>query len=69
MAFVPLFFPLLLYTLVYAAQNDLIQPVEWVYAFLCMLVGLALAQQVVVRMSGMKYTDFLKSVKGTLFNK
>jgi hypothetical protein len=31
-----------------------------------MLLGLVVAQQIVIRMSGVKYTDFLKSVQAAL---
>jgi hypothetical protein len=41
------------------------QPLYWLYAILYMQVGLMLAQQIVVRMMGMKYTDFLKNVRST----
>lgn len=61
--------PISIYTIVYATHNNLMRTVDWLYSFLYMLVGLLLAQQLVVRMSGMKYSDFLRNVKGTLFSK
>jgi hypothetical protein len=59
--------PMGIYTIVYAVLHSLMQPMLWLYSFIYMLAGLLLAQQVVVRMSGMKYTDFLKNVRATLF--
>ena len=61
--------PISIYTIYYAVQNNLLQPIEWLYSFLYMLLGLLLAQQIVVRMSGMKYSDFLKNVKSALFTR
>ena len=37
----------------------LMKPMWWLYSFLYMLFGLLMAQQIVVRTSGMKYSDFL----------
>jgi hypothetical protein len=61
--------PISLYTIIYVVQNNLMQPVSWLYSFAFMLIGLMLAQQIVVRSSGMKYTEFLKRVRGTIFSK
>ncbi|MEV7803161.1 HXXEE domain-containing protein [Microbispora sp. NPDC088329] len=44
-----LLLPLSLSAIIHTAQHDLLQPAEWLYAFLYMLAGLALAQQIVVR--------------------
>jgi len=59
--------PISVYTISYAVQHNLMQPVSWLYSFLSMLISLMLAQQIVVRTSGMKYTDFLKNVRATIF--
>ena len=61
--------PISVYTIIYAIQNDLMQPLWWLYSFLYMLFGLLIAQQIVVRTSGMKYSDFLKNVRTALFAK
>ena len=55
--------PISTYSVVYVVQNSLAQPLNWLYAILYMLVGLMLAQQIVVRMMGMKYSEFLKNVR------
>jgi len=59
--------PISIYTIVYAAQHNLMPPVSWLFSFIYMAIGLLSAQQIVVRTSGMKYTEFLKNVRGTLF--
>ena len=61
--------PVSIYAIVYAVQNDLMQSLDWLYSFLILLGGLGMAQQIVVRGSGMKYSDFLKNVKTALFTK
>ena len=45
------------------------RPWEWAYSVLYMVVGFAIAQGTVVRMSGLKYTEFLKRVRSVLFAK
>lgn len=61
--------PVSIYAIVYAVQNDLMQPLHWFYSFLILLSGLGLGQQIVVRGSGMKYSEFLGNVRRTLFKK
>jgi hypothetical protein len=61
-----LLLPISIYTFTYAIRNDLMQPLSWLLAFLYMLLGLVVAQQMVIGMRGMKYTDFLKSVQAAL---
>ncbi|MDD4169492.1 MAG: HXXEE domain-containing protein [Desulfotomaculaceae bacterium] len=61
--------PISVYTIAYAAQNNLMHPVSWLYSFIYMVIGLMSAQQIVVRTSGVKYTDFLKNVRATIFPK
>lgn len=61
--------PISAYTIIYAVQNNQMQPIEWLYSLAFMAISLLIAQQIVVRMSGMKYTDFLKNVKATILNK
>jgi hypothetical protein len=41
--------------------------VSWLFAFLYLLFGLVVAQQIVIRASGMKYMDFLKNVRSAAF--
>ena len=61
--------PISIYTIVHVAQNNLMQPVYWLFSLIYMVVGVMIAQQIVVRMNGMKYTDFLKKVRATIFAK
>jgi len=61
--------PISVYSIVYVIQNNLMEPLWWLYSFLYMLFGLLMAQQIVVRTSGMKYADFLKNVRFALFEK
>ena len=61
--------PISIYTIVYAVENNLVPPSNWIYAILYMLGSLMLAQQIVVRTSSMKYSEFLKNVKKALFTK
>ncbi|WP_426528843.1 HXXEE domain-containing protein [Bradyrhizobium sp. McL0615] len=60
-------FPISLYAFVYVIRENLLSPVSWLFAFLYMLFGLAIAQQIVIRGSGMKYMDFLRTVRTALF--
>jgi Protein of unknown function with HXXEE motif len=62
-----LLLPISLFGITYVVRNDLMQPWEWAYSLLYMIVGLAIAQGTVVRMSGLKYGEFLKRVRSTLF--
>jgi hypothetical protein len=64
-----LLLPISLYTFAYVIQHGLMQPVYWLFAFLYMLFGLVVAQQIVIRASGMKYSDFLKNVRAALAEK
>ncbi|HEY1473356.1 MAG TPA: HXXEE domain-containing protein [Pseudolabrys sp.] len=62
-----LLLPISIYTFDYVIRHNLMQPVSWLFAFLYMLFGLAVAQQIVIRASGVRYSDFLKNVKTALF--
>lgn len=64
-----LLLPISLYSFAYVIRHDLMQPVSWFFAFLYMLFGLVVAQQIVIRASGMKYSDFLKNVRAALAGK
>lgn len=66
---VVLLLPISIYAIIYAVQNNLMQPVSWVYSILFILIGVMIAQQIVVRTSGMRYSEFLKNVRGTIFTK
>ena len=58
--------PISIYTFAYVIRHNLMQPVSWLFAFLYMLFGLVLAQQIVIRASGVKYSDFLRNVRAAL---
>ena len=66
---VVLLLPTALYGIVYVAQYDLLYPIEWVLCVVYLLVALLVAQQVVVRASGMKYSEFLKNARGALLGR
>jgi hypothetical protein len=61
--------PLSIYGITYAVHNNLLQPVQWLLCLFYMLVALLIAQQIVVRASGMKYSEFLKNARGALLGK
>jgi hypothetical protein len=63
---VVLLLPISLYIFAYAVRQHLVQPVSWLLAFLYMLFGLVVAQEIVIRGSGMKYTDLLKNVRAAI---
>lgn len=64
-----LLLPIAIFGITYSVRHDLIRPWEWAYSVLYMAFGLGIAQGTVVRMSGLKYTDFLKRVRSSLFAK
>jgi hypothetical protein len=53
---------IVLYSFTYVIQHHLMHPTSWLFAFLYMLFGLTVVQRIVIRRSGMRYTDFLKNV-------
>ena len=60
-----LLLPISLYTFAYVIRHDLMQPL-WLFAFLYMLFGLVVAQQIVIRASVVKYSDFLENVRAAI---
>ena len=62
-----LLLPISLYNFAYVIQQNLMQPISWLLAFLYMLFGLVIAQLIVIRTSGMKYIEFLKNVRAAAF--
>ena len=66
---VVLLLPISVYSIAYAIRQGLMSPAFWLFAFLYMLFGLMVAQQIVIRTSGMKYTDFLKNLRSTVFGR
>lgn len=59
--------PLSLFTLHYIVVHHIASRLDWILAFLYMIVGLLIAQRIVINASGMKYLDFLKNVREKLF--
>lgn len=65
-----LLLPISIYTMTYVVQNNLMQPWwYWLLSLLYMFIGVMIAQQIVVRMNGMKYSDFLKNVRANILGK
>jgi Protein of unknown function with HXXEE motif len=62
-----LLLPVSIYSIRYAIKNKLMRPIDWLFVFLYMLFSLAVAQQIVVRSSGMSYLEFLKNVRESIF--
>ena len=60
--------PISIYGMAYVARNRLMSPRSWLFSFLYMLGGLMLAQQIVVRASGMEYSEFLRNVREAIFS-
>lgn len=61
-----LLFPVSVYSIHYAVRNKLMRPVDWLFVSLYMLACLGVAQQIVVRASGMSYFEFLNNVRKSL---
>jgi hypothetical protein len=61
-----LLLPISLYTLIFVIPPDLRQPLPLFLSFLCMVVVLVGAQQIVIRTSGVRYSDFLKNVRAAM---
>jgi hypothetical protein len=61
--------PISLYPFTYVIRHDLMHPIWWLFSFLYMLFGLVVAQQIVIRTSGVKYADFLKNVRAAVLHK
>lgn len=64
-----LMLPISLYTIGYVVRHDLMHPAYWLLSFAYLAAGLMVAQRIVVRASGMKYSAFLKNVRAAVFNK
>ena len=60
---VVLMLPVSIYGIRYIVQKRLMPPIHWLYSFAYMMFGLAMAQQVVVRSSGMHYFEFLANAR------
>ena len=58
--------PISIYTSWYLVTNDLMRPASWACAIVYLLACVAVAQQVVVRTSGMKDSEFLGNVHKAL---
>jgi hypothetical protein len=54
------------YGIHYAVKNHLLRRNDWFFVFLYMLLCVGLAQQVVVRSTGMSYLEFLRNVRKSL---
>ncbi|MFW9834384.1 MAG: HXXEE domain-containing protein [Candidatus Thorarchaeota archaeon] len=61
--------PVSVLSIIYVLQHNLMQPLDWVFSLLYMAVGLISAQYYVVTSSGMKYRDFMKTVRKNMGRK
>jgi hypothetical protein len=61
--------PVTVYGFYFLVNNNLMSLQYWLFAFLYLVVPLVAIQRFVVRMSGMKYIDFLKNARSALFGK
>ncbi|MBN9007124.1 MAG: HXXEE domain-containing protein [Rhizobiales bacterium] len=61
--------PLSVYGIYYALRHRLMNGRTWTLSFLYMLGSLVLAQQAVVRASGMPYSEFLRNIKSNIVGK
>jgi hypothetical protein len=59
--------PISICGIVFAVQHELMRPWEWLWSLFYMVIGFAIAQATVVRMSGLKYVEFLKRVRSVPF--
>jgi hypothetical protein len=64
-----LLLPTLIYAFAYVIRHDLMQSISWLFAFLYKLFGLVAAEQIVIRTSGVKYSEFLKNVRMAPFER
>ncbi len=64
-----LLLPIAIFGITYAVRHDLIRPWQWAYSVVYMVIGFAIAQGSVVRMSGLKYSEFLRKVRSVIFGK
>jgi hypothetical protein len=61
-----LLLPVSLYTTYYLVINNLMNPISYLFALIYLLIAVAIAQQIVVRTSGMKYSEFISNAKKAL---
>ena len=45
------------------------RPLSWLFCLIYMLAALMIAQQIAVRASGMKYSEFLRNARAALLGK
>jgi hypothetical protein len=64
-----LLFPVGAYSIYYAVKNGLMRRIDWLFVFLYMLLCVGIAQQIVVRSSGMSYVEFLTNVRKSLLGR
>ncbi|WP_160172184.1 HXXEE domain-containing protein [Cupriavidus metallidurans] len=61
-----LLLPVGVYSIRFAIKNKLMRAVDWLFVFLYMLFCVGMAQQIVVRSTGMSYLDFLRNVRKSI---
>jgi hypothetical protein len=64
-----LLLPTSVYGLTYASTNNILEPPGWWFCVIYLLAALLISQQVVVRASGMKYSEFLRNARAAMLGK
>lgn len=64
-----LMLPISTYSLIYVAQNNLMQPLAWLFSFLFIAVVFVTAQATIITLNGMNYFDFIKTARSAILAK
>jgi len=58
-----LLLPTSVYGIAYASTNHIVEPPGWWFSVIYLLAALLISQQIVVRASGVKYSEFLRNAR------
>jgi hypothetical protein len=61
--------PISVYTTVYLVHHSLMSPLSWFCSIAYLVVCIVAAQQIVVRSSGMKYSEFIGNIQKAVLKK
>jgi len=61
--------PISIYTTIYLVRHSLMAPWAWLCSVAYLVVCIVIAQQIVVRSSGMKYSEFIGNIRKAVLNK
>ncbi|HBX69707.1 MAG TPA: hypothetical protein DEH25_10115 [Chloroflexi bacterium] len=64
-----LMLPISVYSLVYVVQNNLMQPIQWLFSFLFMAIVFVAGQATVITLNGMNYFNFIKTARTAILAK